>query len=87
MNTENVLFDRLSDLKVEVEALHATDELKKALRSKICQATGIHNFVPYKPGTMICEGCGIFAKVGAMYMKTGDPVYLKICEEKTNDDG
>ena len=53
-----------------------SDELNKALRIKICQATGIHNFVPYKPGTMICSGCGIFAKVSAMYMQTGDPVDL-----------
>ena len=53
-----------------------SDELKKALRTNVCQATGIHDFVPYKPGTMICSGCGIFAKVGAMYMQTGDPEYL-----------
>lgn len=58
-----------------------SDELKKALRTKVCRATGIHNFIPYKPGTMICEGCGILAKVGAMYMKTGDPNYLKIGED------
>lgn len=54
------------------------DELRKALKIKECQAFGIHNFVPYKPGTMICSGCGIFAKVGAMYMQTGDPQYLII---------
>ena len=54
------------------------DELKKALRTKLCQATGIHDFVPYKPGTMICSGCGIFAKVGARYMQTGEPQYLII---------
>lgn len=53
-----------------------SDELKKALRTEVCKATGIHNFIPYKPGTMICSGCGIFAKVGAMYAQTGDPEYL-----------
>lgn len=53
-----------------------SNELKNNLRKKICQVTGIHNFIPYKPGTMICTGCGIFAKVGAMYMQTGDPKYL-----------
>ena len=55
-----------------------SNELKNDLRKKICQINGIHNFVPYKPGTMICEGCGILAKVGAMYMKTGDPEHLII---------
>lgn len=59
-----------------------SDELKKALRTKVCQATGIHDFVPYKPGTMICSRCGIFAKVGALYMRTGDPDYLIVEGDK-----
>ena len=48
------------------------EELKKTLRRVYCEAAG-HDFVPYKPGTMICSRCGIFAKVGAMYMRTGNP--------------
>lgn len=53
-----------------------SNELNNDLRKKICRATGIHDFIPYKPGTMICSRCGIFAKVGAMYMQTGDPEFL-----------
>jgi len=56
-------------------------QLSKTLRSAFCEAAG-HDFVPYKPGTMICSHCGIFAKVGAMYMKTGDPDYLKVEGDK-----
>ena len=59
-----------------------SDELQEALRTKICQVTGIHNFVPYKPGTMVCTGCGIFAKVGAMYMQTGNQDHLIISQTK-----
>ena len=47
-------------------------QLSKALRSVYCEAAG-HDFVPYKSGTMICSLCGIFAKVGATYMRTGNP--------------
>ena len=48
------------------------EELNKTLRRAYCEAAG-HHFVPYKPGTMICSWCGIFAKVGALYMQTRDP--------------
>ena len=49
------------------------NELLKKIESMVCESTGIHDFVPYKPGTMICSRCGIFAKVGASYMQTRNP--------------
>lgn len=58
------------------------DELKKSLSTILCQATGIHDFVPYKSGTMICSGCGILAKVGAVYMNSGNPDDLIIDEKE-----
>lgn len=48
-------------------------ECAKKLYAMVCESTGIHDFVPYKPGTMICSRCGIFAKVGALYMQTRNP--------------
>ena len=56
-------------------------QLSKALRRAFCEAAG-HDFVPYKPGTMICSRCGIFAKVTATYMRTRDPDDLKVEGER-----
>lgn len=48
-----------------------------------CKFTGVHSWVKSeKEGTMVCKYCGIFAKVGAMYLTTGDDQYLKIGDQK-----
>lgn len=38
-----------------------------------CKFTGVHSWIKSeKEGTIVCKYCGIFAKVGAMYLTTGD---------------
>ena len=45
----------------------------------ICKLTGIHDWIKSeKEGTLVCRRCGVFAKVGAVYMRTDDEKYLRI---------
>ncbi len=61
------------------------NELFKNFGVMVCESTGIHDFVPYKPGTMICSRCGIFAKVGALYMRSNNQDDLKVEGKKNKE--